>query len=221
VLAVLLAFGIHRVALAQTRPSTDPANDPRPAIERFFDAVRHSDKAAAMQCWENDVEGDERRVHVAELVSHLLDEMIASQHLEQALASKLPDVYRQVSQSGNTTPTDIDVANAKYTVYRRLAIVSWGRRDESGFPMEFDNRPNQQRWKISMRQWYTTNRSSVGDSMLLSGWGAKTKERTAADILDDKVKTNEQLQKAYLRHMREAADAGKQNAPAAATSPAR
>ncbi len=79
-----------------------------------------------MQCWDNDVEGDERRKYVAQLVSHLLDEMIASHRFEQALADKLPDAYRKASQAGNTTPTEVDVAKAKFTLYRRLAIVNWG-----------------------------------------------------------------------------------------------
>src|SRR5215213_8183609 len=119
---------MREFAAAQTRRATDPADDPRPGLQRFFDAVRSADKTAAMQYWHDDLrdlEG-ERRKYIGDLVDHLVDEMIAESRLEQALARKMPGVRReegQVGQVGGLTPTADELAKAQFTLYRRLAVV--------------------------------------------------------------------------------------------------
>jgi hypothetical protein len=223
-LVVLAACGARALASAQTRPATDPADDPRPGLQRFFDAVRSADKTAAMQCWYDDMHDLEawRRKVIGDLVDHLVDEMIAESRLEQALASKMPGVRREKGEVGQVrgpTPTDNELAKARFTIYRRLAVINWGRDKDSGFPMQYDNRPNEPRWKISKRQWYTTTRSSVGDSLLLTGWFAKAKDATTKEILAGKFKTIEEVDKAYRRHMGELADAAEAKR-GAATAPA-
>jgi hypothetical protein len=216
----LAVGGVGQVVWAQTRPTTEPADDPRPALVRFFDAVCRADRAAALACWDNDVERDEQRRYVEDLVGHLVDEMIASYRFEQALAQKFPDAYDKARQAGGNTPTTADLAAAQFTVYRRLAIVKWGRNEDDGFPMEFNNADRAHpHWKISMRQWHETNRSSVGDSMLLSGWGAKAKEATAKEILGGDLKTIESVQEAYMRHVSELADAEKRGIKGPSTAP--
>jgi hypothetical protein len=207
-LIVLAAWGAHEYALAQTMPSADPANDPRPGLTRFFDAIRSADKTAAMQCWHDDLrelEGD-RRKYIGDLVSHLVDEMIAEYRLEQALASKMPDVRCEEGQAGRVggpTPTADELAKAQFTIYRRLAVINWGRDEDSGFPMVYDNHGNERRWRISKRQWYATTHSSVGDALLLSGLSAKAKDATTPEILAGKFKTIEEVDQAYGRHMEE------------------
>ena len=54
-----------------------------------------------------------------------------------------------------------------------------------------------------MQQWYETNRSSVGDSMLMSGWGAKAKEIITKEMLAGEFKNVEEMQTAYMKHIKE------------------
>jgi hypothetical protein len=221
---VLAAGGVGEVVFAQTRPSTDSADDPRPGVQRFFDAVRRADKTAAMQCWHDDLGyfEDDRRKMIGDLILNLVDDMIAEYRLEQALASKMPDARREARESllvRGPTPTADELANARFTLYRRLAVINWGRDADSGFPMQYDNRPNEPRWKISMRQWYETTHSSVGDALLYSGMHAKAKDATATDVLAGKFKTMQQVHEGYQRHLGEAVDALKAQR-GAATAPA-
>jgi hypothetical protein len=223
-LVVLAAGGAGELVFAQARPSTDSADDPRPGLQRFFDAVRHADKTAAMQCWHDDLRyfDGERRKFIGDLIHNLVDDMIADYRLEQALAGKMPDARREAGEAGlvrGPTPTTDELAKARFTIYRRLAVINWGRDADSGFPMQYDNRPNEPRWKISMRQWYETTHSSVGDALLLSGMHAKAKDATASDVLAGKFKTMQQVHEAYLRHLGEAVDALKAKR-GAATAPA-
>jgi hypothetical protein len=178
-----------------------------------------------MRCWYDDLrdlEG-ERRKYIGDLVSHLVDEMIAESRLEQALARKMPGARRDAGEVGQVrgpTPTADELAKARFTIYRRLAVVNWGRDKDSGFPMVYDNWGNEPRWKISKRQWYATTHSSVGDSLLLTGWFAKAKDATTKEILEGKFKTIEEVDKAYQRQMGELADAADAKR-SAATAPAK
>jgi hypothetical protein len=223
-LVVLATCFVCEFASAQTRPSSDPADDPRPGLQRFFDAIRGADKTAAMQCWHDDLrdmEGD-RRKYIGTIVSHLVDEMIAEYRLEQALASKMPGARREVGQVGRVggpTPTAEELAKAQFTIYRRLAVINWGRDKDSGFPMVYDNFGNERRWRISKRQWYATTHSSVGDSLLSSGLFAKAKDATTTEILAGKFKTIEEVHKAYARHFGELVEALKAKRSAATAPP--
>jgi hypothetical protein len=214
VFPVFLAACCVGASAQTTRPSRDPADDPRAGLQRFFDAIRSADKTAAMQCWHDDLRQLEwdRRITIGTLVSHLVDEMIAEYRLEHALATKMPDARRrglgEAGRSGGPTPTDDELAKAQFTIYRRLAVINWGRDESSGFPMVYI-RGDEPRWKISKLQWYSTTHSSVGDALLFGGFSAKAKDATTADILAGKFKTIEQVNEAYGRHMDKLIDAEK------------
>ena len=82
--------------------------------------------------------------------------------------------------------------------------------------MVLDNTQRPGVWKISMQQWYETNRSSVGDSMLIAGWQTKAMALTTSDLLAGKVKTAEELEDTLIKHMHDLADT---DADAPATQP--
>jgi hypothetical protein len=219
-LALLLVLGPGGHAVCFAPPATasttkSAAADPRQDLAMFFDAVRRGDQASAFDCWDNDIAPLDQRAYVEDLVRHLMREMIAGYRLEQALSAKLPEEYDKARRAGRCTPTPEELAAAQFTSYRRLAIVKWGAAEDAGFPMVLDSRDQSHpRWKISMQQWYATNHSSVGDSMLMSGWGAEAKDLTAKEILDGNLRTIESVQLAYVRHMNELAKAAHDAAPA-------
>jgi hypothetical protein len=62
-------------------------------------------------------------------------------------------------------------------------------------------------WKISMQQWHETTRSSVGDSLLLSGWSAQATDLTTKDVVAGRVQTVEGLSETFMRHLSELAEA--------------
>jgi len=142
--------------------------------------------------------------------------MTARYRFEQALAKRFPDAYEAARRGGDTTPTAAELSTARFLTYRRLTIVKWGDGEEDGFPMVLDNTDDaRQVWKISMQQWHETNGSSVGDPLLLSGWGARSTDMIAKEMLEGKFKTLEEVQQAYMRHFGALADeAKKQDAPA-------
>ena len=194
-----------------TEPTTEPTADPRPGLVAFYDAVRHGDEAKAFGCWYDDVEGDDARKQVEGLVHHLVTEMIATARLEDALRQKLPADYKKARSDGGITPDTATLAGCRYTIYRRLAICSWGPEEDDGFPMVLDNSGKYQNqpetWKLSMQQWHETNASTVGDPMLLSGWGAKAKDLTTKDLIAGKFKNADDIQLGFMKHMKEIADA--------------
>jgi hypothetical protein len=205
-------------------PATQPEDDPRFGLGLYFDALRKGDEAAAYACWFDDISSDEeQRKYIADLVHHRVVEMIADCQLQKELALHLPDIYRQAQKSGGAPPEPSKLSSAQFTVYRRLAVIKWGDDEDDGFPMVLDNTDRAHKvWKISMQQWHETTRSSVGDSMLLSGWSAKATDMTTKDVRDGKIRTLEALSEAFLRHMSDLANAeeaeanhGPSTAPAA------
>ena len=181
----------------------DPLDDPLPGLVSYFDAIRRGDKPTALACWFNDVDGDGSRSYIASLIPHLIDSLIADYQLEQALVDKLPELHAQMQAAGRTTPDATRLAAAaKFTTFRRLAIVRWADGDEGACPMVYDNTNRDHGvWKISMQQWHETAGASVGDSFLLGGWTARATEMTAKDIRAGKVHTAEELQSAMLDHL--------------------
>ena len=197
-----------------TIPTVDPNEDPRPGLAAFFDAIRKADEPAAFNCWFADIRNDEDRKSVEDLVHHLIREMIGTAKFEAALRSKFPADFEGIRRSGSTTPDAAQLLGCKFTTYRRLAICRWADDEDAGFPMVLDNHERIQNkhgvWKVSMQQWYETNRSSVGDSMLSSGWGVKAKELITKEMLAGKFKNVDEMQTAYLKHMKEISDSAKE-----------
>jgi hypothetical protein len=206
---------------ASTEPTTEPLVDPRPGLVAFYDALRHGDEAKAFGCWYDDAEGDDNRKQVEDLVHHLVTEMIASARFEDALRQTFPADYKKAQSDGGITPNTATLSGCQYAVYRRLAICSWGKDEDDGFPMVLDNSGMFQNqpavWKLSMQQWHETNASSVGDPMLLSGWGAKAKDLTTKDLLAGKFKSADEMELGFLKHMNEIADAEDKAEKAATT----
>ena len=205
-----------------TASATQPDGDPRLGLAAFYDAVRAGDEAKAFACWYDDVQSDDRRTEVEELVRHLVKEMIASARFEDALRQKFPADYDKARREGHMTPEAPLLTSCRYAVYRRLAICSWGQDEDDGFPLVLDNsgifekRPAV--WKLSMQQWHETNQSSVGDSMLLSGLGARAKDLTTKDVLAGKFKNADEIELGFLQHMHELEEAD-EKASSAATKP--
>jgi len=173
-------------------------------VLRFFEAVRRGDEVGAFACWENDIREDEHRKYVENIVANFTKSLCANFRFEEAIAKKFPVRHREMRDEGETAPGDEKISAAQFTVYRRLAIVRWGKDEEDGFPMVLDNRDQARPvWKISMQQWYEANRSSVGDSMLGADFLAKATDLTTKEILEGKYHSLEAVGKAYLRHWEE------------------
>jgi hypothetical protein len=208
-LAILsAASGCTNAANQPTRSAENPttvpvsAGDPRTGLIAFFDAVRRENESAAYACWMNDVDNSDDRQYVEDLVHHLVTELIATARFEQAIARKLPRDYEQQRRLNKLIPNSIKLSSARFAVYRRLAIVSWGDDEDDGYPMVLDNSgPGTPVWKLSMHQWHETTRSSVGDSILISGWGARAKDLTTKELLAGKFPTLEAAEEAYLHHL--------------------
>jgi hypothetical protein len=70
-----------------------------------------------------------------------------------------------------------------------------------------------------MQQWHETNNSSVGDSMLMSGWVPKATALTTQEILAGKFKNIDEVDEAMLQHLTDIADAADKADKAATTKP--
>jgi len=211
-----ICFASGLLQAQATRPATQSAvdadSDPRPNLSHFFDAIRNGDESAAFDLWYDDIPGDDdHRKHVESLVHHLDAELAAEAKFQTAMSQKMPVELEKMRKQGSILPDSKTILGCQFTAYRRLAICKWGEDEDDGFPMVLDNHGKYQgipeAWRISMQQWYETNKSSVGDSMLLSGWGAKAKDLTTKDLLAGKLKTMDDVEGAYIDHMKEISDA--------------
>jgi hypothetical protein len=212
---------------AAGHPTTDPADDPRLGLAAFYDAVRKGDEKAAFDSWYDDCTGADERAGVEDLVHHLNAEMIAAARLEGAVRQMLHDEFENRRKAGelSLTPGREQLLSCRYVIYRRLAICQWSDDEDDGFPMVLDNSGKYQGkpsvWKISMQQWHETTKSSVGDSMLASGWGVKAKNLTADEVLSGKYKTFDEVESGCLKHMKEIMEADDATTRATATAPVR
>ena len=222
--AILLAApGCTTPAAPRASPTTHPTTiptstiDPRSGLITFFEAVHSENEPAAFACWMNDIADSSQTQYVEDLVHHLITELVATSRFEKAIAAKFPRDYQEQRRQNNLTPDPAQLAAARFAVYRRLAIVSWGDDEDDGFPMVLDNHDRAAPlWKISMQQWHETTRSSVGDSILLSGWGATAKNVTTKEVLAGKFSTFQGAQEAYLKHL---LDAGNDASESPTTNP--
>jgi hypothetical protein len=189
-----------------TRPVADDPNpnDPHVGLERFYDAVRKGDEAAAVDCWDVDSPGKEGE-HVEELVKHYVRELIASSHLAAAVAAKLPGEYKKMAEAGEVTiPSAAQVKGATFTTFHGRALIRWGKDDDDALPMVYTRYVDQPRqWKVAGVAWHEATRSSVGDSMLISGVIAQAKEQTTKEILAGLHKGLAEVQWSMQRHVRE------------------
>jgi hypothetical protein len=187
--------------------------DPRAALVAYFDAVRQGDENKALACWMDDVDAADRRKYTEEIVRAFVRQSIAAAHLEDSMRQKLPTDFQKLRHDGNAMPNDAQLATCRFTTYLRLAICAWGSQEDDGLPMVLDSSRHPATWRISMQQWYETNRSSVVDSMLITGWQAKAMELTEKEVLAGKLKNADEVELSLIDHMNDLAEA--EDAPAA------
>jgi hypothetical protein len=107
-----------------------------------------------------------------------------------------------MEENGTLIPTPEQVAKAKFTTFRRLAIIRWSDDEDAALPMVLDTSMKPPKWKISLSHYRETTRSSVGDSFGMIDMAAVIDSLTK-DVLDGKVKSKDELQEAQLRHLEE------------------
>ena len=165
----------------------------------FFQHTRAGEAESAWKCWDRetgkaeDVKYDETQVR----------NTIAQFRLEQALEKTLPPIYEKMKTNGALTPTPERIGSAKFTTFRRLAIVRWSDNEDAGLPLDLDTGTKPPKWLISTGQYRATARASVGDSFRNMDLLARTTDSVAKDVLDGKVKTAEDLEMAGLHHLDE------------------
>ncbi len=199
--------GVDPVPIASPLANT-PGADPRATVMAFFDAIRRGNEQQALACWNNDTDqsvgNSEHRKYVEDVVVGFIRYSIAAYQLQQAMVKRFP-LEMKISGERDELPDPAQIASAQSIRYVRLALVRWSDTEEDALPL-FDAGRETKDWKLSMQQWYKTNRSAFGDSMLLSGILAQTAERTRQEVVDGKFLTLFDGRMAYLRHFSEIAE---------------
>src|SRR5205823_4744784 len=120
-------------------------------------------------------------------------ECIAQRRLERAIATQFPnDIFVRPSEF----PDPPKIQKASQAIFEQTAIVQWGPDEGDAMPLTKVN----DRWKLSMKNWYAGIHSSVGDSLLRSGWAAKAKETTAKEVTDGKYQLASEAYRAVRKH---------------------
>jgi len=188
---------------ATPRDTADYPADPRPVVVEFFQHIRAGDAEAAWKCWNSAVgEGEDKTYEVTQ-VRNTIAGWIAQFRLEQAVEKRLPHLYEKMKTDGRLTPTPEQIAKAKFTTFRRLAIIRWHDDEDAGLPLELDTSAKPPKWLISLSHYRETTRASVGDSFRATDITARATDKVTKDVLEGKVKTAEDLADAQMRHLNE------------------
>ena len=202
-LRVVLHLQTSVAEAATPRDTADYPADPRPVVVEFFQHIRAADAEAAWKCWDSTVGKGEDKKYEATQVRNAIAHWIAQFRLEQTLEKKLPQLYDKMKTDGTLTPTPEQIANAKFTTFRRLAIIRWDDDEDAGLPLELDTSAKSPRWLISLSHYRETTRASVGDSFRATNITARAIDEVTKDVLHGKVKTSADLADAQMRHLDE------------------
>ena len=196
------ALGLTTVwAQIPSRDTADYPPDPRVIAVEFFQHIRAGDAAGAWRCWDSDLPDPSDRKYEEMQVRNSIGIWIADFRLEQALEKKFPSVYEKMKESGELTPAPELVAKAKFTTFRRLAIIRWSEDEDAGLPLVLDTSKTPPKWMISLSQYRETTRASVGDSFRSTDAVARATDHLTRDILSGKVKTERDLEGAPARYL--------------------
>lgn len=199
-----MAAGLPSVFAAEAATPRDTADypaDPRAIVAELFEQIRKGDAEAAWQCWNPEVRPGGDKGYEQRQVKNTIAQWIANFHLEQALQEKVPKVFNAMKARGTCTPTAAELAKAQFTTFRRLAIVRWSEDEDAALPLELDTTAKPPRWLISLSHYRETTRASVGDSFRMTNATALATEEVTKDVLAGKVRTEEGLENAQLRHL--------------------
>jgi hypothetical protein len=199
----VLHLQIPAAEAASPRDTADYPIDPRPIVAQFFRYVRAGEAEAAWKCWKSEVRQGADKKYEETQVRNTIAQWIANFRLEQALQEKVPQLYENMKADGTLTPTPEQIAKAKCTTFRRLAIIRWSDDEDAGLPLELDTTAKPPTWLISLGHYRETTRASVGDSFRATNITAKATDAVTKDVLDGKVRTAEDLAEAQLRHLDE------------------
>lgn len=188
---------------ATPRDTVDYPADPRVAVVEFYQHIRAGEAEAAWKCWDPAAGKDDDRKYEETQVRNTIAQWIAQFRLEQALEKKLPPLYAQMQKNGALTPTPEQIQSARFTTFRRLAIVRWGDDEDAALPLELDTSLKQPKWLLSLSHYRETTRASVGDSFRTTDMMAQALDGVTRDVLAGKVKTGDDLQATQLRHLEE------------------
>ncbi len=184
---------------AQARNTLGYPADPRVAAVEFYGHIRRGEAEEAWKCWFADSRGNAK--YQENVVRNTIAEWISQFRLEQAVEKKLPQLYKEMEQSRRLTPTPDEIAKARFTAYRRLAIIRWSDDEDAGLPLVLDSSIDPPKWKISLSHYRETTRSSVGDSFHATDMMARVLDSVTKDVLDGKVKTKDELEEAQTRYI--------------------
>jgi hypothetical protein len=204
--AVSFMMGVLPMSAAGAATPRDTADypvDPRPIVAEFFRHVRAGEAEAAWKCWNSAVRHGEDKKDEQMQVRNTIAQWIADFRLEQALQKNVPQLYENMKAAGTLTPAPEQIAKAKFTTFRRLAIIRWSDDEDAALPLELDTSAKPPRWLISLSHYRETTRSSVGDSFRATDITARATAAVTKDVLDGKVKTADDLEDAQLRHLDE------------------
>jgi hypothetical protein len=202
-LRCLLPLQFSVAEAATPRDTADYPADPRPVVVEFFQHVRAGDAESAWKCWDPAVgKGQDKQYEVTQ-IRNTIAYWIAQFRLEQVLEEKLPQLYDEMKSDGTLIPTPEQITKARFTTFRRLAIVRWGDDEDAALPLELDTSAKPPRWLISLRHYRETTRASVGDTFRVTDIVARATDNVTKDVLDGKVKTAEDLAEAQMRHLGE------------------
>jgi len=191
--------------LAQTARARDTADypaDPRVAAVEFYEHIRNGEAEEAWRCWDASPGKTTGAKYEEDLIRNEIAGWIAQSRLERTVMKKLPQVYKEMEKNRVLTPTPEQIAKAKFTTFRRLAIIRWSDHEDAALPMVLDTRMKPPKWKISLSHYRETTRSSVGDSFRMMDM-ARLIDSVTKDVLDGKVESYDDLQKASMRHLDE------------------
>ena len=205
--ASLMMLSMHLQPLATKavtpRDTADYPADPRVAVVEFYQHIRAGEAEPAWKCWDADLgKGADHKYEEAQ-VRNTIAQWIAQFRLEQALEKKLPEIYAAMKGNDALTPIPEQIQTARFTTFRRLAIVRWSDDEDAALPLELDTGTKPPKWFISLRHYRGTTRASVGDAFRTTGLLAQSIDDTTKDVLAGKVKTGDDLQAAQMRHLDE------------------
>ena len=184
---------------AQARNTLGYPADPRVAAVEFYGHIRRGEAEEAWKCWFADAPSNAK--YEETLIRNTIAEWISQFRLEQAVMKKLPQLYREMEKSASLIPTPDEIAKARFTAYRRLAIIRWSDDEDAGLPLVLDSGIDPPKWKISLSHYRETTRSSVGDSFHATDMMARVLDSVTKDVLDGKVKTRDELAEAQMRYL--------------------
>jgi hypothetical protein len=203
-MALVMSLAHPQICTAEGATRLDTVDypvDPRPIVVRFFAHVRAGDGEAAWKCWNSAVRHDDDKKYEETQVRNTIAQWMANFRLEEALQAKAPKLYEQMKANGTLTPSSAQLAKARFTTFRRLAIVRWSDDEDAALPLELDTNAQPPRWLISLSHYRETTRSSVGDSFRATNVTARAIAEVTKDVLAGKVKTEDDLDEARLRHL--------------------